>query len=106
MRACVYWMKGPVLPFEVDGFLRVEEHRLLGVDLDDEVLEGAQADHVVQPFLLFLADVRELAAFLGGLLRLLVHALDEVVGIDDGSLAGLHLAFRELHHAVGHRDPG
>ena len=99
IRACVYWMNGPVLlAVEVDGLLGVEEHGLLGVYLDDEVLEGAKANHVIELLTLRLGDIGQLAAFLGGFLRLFVHALDEVVGVYHRSLAGFHLAFRELHH--------
>ncbi len=56
---------------------------------------------MVQGLFLRLRHAFQLAAFLGGLLGFLVHLLDEVVGIYYRALAGLHLAFRELHHAVG-----
>ena len=56
---------------------------------------------MVQPLLLLIGDVGQLAAFLGGLFRLLVHTLDKIVGIYHCPLAGLHLAFGKFHHAVG-----
>ena len=56
--------EGAGVAVEVDGLLGVEEHGLLGVHLNDEILQGAKADYMVQAGLFFVGKVCELAAFL------------------------------------------
>ena len=48
-----------------------------------------------------LAHVGQLAGLVGSGSRLLVHLLDEVICIHNGSLTGFHLALRQLDHSVG-----
>ena len=56
---------------------------------------------MIEFILLFVRQVCKLAAFFGGLLRLLIHCLDKVVGVDYGTLAGFHLAGGKLDHTIG-----
>ena len=99
MRAWVYWMNGPVLPLKsIDS--RGSKHRLLGVDLENEVLQGPQADHRRHGVGLLLRAAVQLAELRGHLTSRLHHRLDQVVGIDHRPLARLHLSLGKLHHAV------
>ena len=56
---------------------------------------------MVESVLLGLRQLGELSALVGSSLRLFVHLLDKVVGVNHGALAGLHLALGEFDHAVG-----
>ena len=85
---------------KVDGLLRIEEHGLLRIHLDNEVLKGAKANHTVKLLFLVLGKISKLATLFGSLLCLLIHGLDKVVSIYNGTLAGLHLSFRQLYHTV------
>ena len=91
-RACV--------AVEVDGLLRVEEHGLLRVDLEDEILQGTEADGVVKLVGLLGREVFGLAQFVGDRLGRGHHLVHKVVSVDNGALAALHLAVRQLDHAV------
>ena len=51
--------------------------------------------------LVLLTHVGQLAGLVGSGSRLLVHLLDEVICIHNGSLTGFHLALRQLDHSVG-----
>ena len=85
---------------EVDGFLRVEEHRLLRIHLDDEILQGAEPYHPEQFVLLLLIHIFKLSELQRCLLCCIVHLLNEVIGIHHRALTGLHLALRKFHHPV------
>ena len=84
--------KGARVAVEVDGLLGVEEHSLLRVDLEDEILQGAQTDGVVQPVGLLGRQVLGLAEFIGDSLGGGHHLVHEVVGVDHRALTRLHLA--------------
>ena len=86
---------------EVDGFLGIEEHGLLGVHLDDEIFQGSQTERAEELVLLLSAHVGQLAELQRGLFCCVVHLLQQIVRIHDSPLAGLHLTLRQLHHTVG-----
>ena len=86
---------------EINGFLGIEEHLALRIHLDDEILECTEAYHAIEFLLLLVGKTLELAGFLGCRLGLLVHLFDEVVSVDDGSLARFHLALGQFNHSVG-----
>ena len=85
---------------EVNGFLRIEKHCLLGVHLHDEVFQCTETDGVEEFLFLILRHVGELSGLDGSLFGLLIHLFDEVIRIHDGSFPGFHLALRKFHHAV------
>ena len=72
---------------EVDRLLRVEEHCLLRVDLEDEVLQCSKADHSEESILLLGRKVVDLAELHRSLLGGVVHVCNEVVSINYCSLA-------------------
>ena len=87
---------------EIDGFARVEKHRLARIDLEDEILQRAEREHLEELVLLLLRHSFEFAQFQRGLFRRGVHTVEEVVGVDHRAFARFHLAFGQFHHTVGH----
>ena len=85
---------------EVDRLLRVEEHVLASVNLEDEVLQCAKTHDACNLVALLLAHVLELAQLLACLLGVSHHCCNQVVCVYDSALAALHLAVRQLHHTV------
>ena len=85
---------------EIYGFFRIEEHRLLWVDLDDEIFQGTQANHLVKPLLFLFRHPLQLTRLLGSCLGLLVHLLDQVIRIHYRALSRFHLTLRQFHHAI------
>ena len=85
---------------EIDGLLGVEEHFLLGIDLQDEILQRPEPYRMIEPVLFLLREFSQLSALVRSGLRLLVHLLDKVVGVHHGPLPGLHLALRQFDHSV------
>ena len=88
------------MPLQVDAGRRVEEHALLRVHLQQEVLERRQADPFEEPGLLLVAEAVQLAQLLPGLAGLLHHLVHQVVGVHHGALSALHLPAGQVHHAV------
>ena len=91
---------GAGLPLEVDALLGVEGHAFLGTDLDDLKLEGGHADladDVAAGLDVQLAGGVAFQAAVVGFLNNLIH---QVVGVDHGPLAALHLAGGQVDHAV------
>ena len=85
---------------EIDTLLRVEEHILAGVNLEDEVLQCAETHDACYLVLLLLAHVIKLAQFVARLACVLYHGSHEFVSIHHSSLAALHLSVRKFHHTV------
>ena len=85
---------------EVDGFLRIEEHGLPWVHLEDEVLKRSKAYHPEESVLFLGREIIDFAEFHGCLLGGIVHRCYKIVGVNDSSFAGLHLAFRKFYHTV------
>ena len=92
--------EGAGIAIEVDTLLRVEEHVLAGIDLEDEVFQRAHAHDAGDLVALFFAHIIELAQFHRGLQSIIDHQLHQIVGINDRSFAALHLTIRQLHHTV------
>ena len=88
------------MALQIDAGGGVEEHALLRVHLQEEVLQRGQADHLVQGRLLRLAEVVQLAELLAHAARLAHHFVDQVVCVNHGAFAALHLAAGQVHHAV------
>ena len=86
---------------EVDRFAGVEQHRFLGIDLQDEILEGSQPDHRCDGVGFLRGTAVQFAQFVRHLAGGRYHVGDQIVCIDDRSLAGFHLAFGQFDHAVG-----
>ena len=96
--------EGTCIAVEVDTFLGVEEHVLARVDLEKEIFQSPHAHDACHFGFFFLSHVVELAGLFHCLAGLGYHAGNEVVGINHGTLAALHLAVRQLDHAVGEVD--
>ena len=92
--------EGAGVAVEVDGRLRVEHHVLLGVYLEEEVLEGTQSHALEHLLLLGVTQSVEFAGFRCDVAGDAEHVFHEVVRIDDGAFSALHFAFRQLDHAV------
>ena len=86
---------------EVDGLLRIEEHCLLRINLEDEILQGTESDGVIEFVGLFRRKVFGLAKFVGNDPGCGHHLIHKVIRIDHRALTRLHLAIRQLDHAVG-----
>ena len=71
---------------EVNRFLRIEEHCLSWVYLEDEVLQGTEADHLEECILLLLREVVDLSKLERSLLCSIVHGCNQIVCIYDCSL--------------------
>ena len=85
---------------EVDRLLRVEEHGLARVNLEDEILQGTKAYHL-EEFILFLCrKIVDLSKLERSLLCSIVHICDKVIGINNSSLTRLHLTFRKFDHTI------
>jgi hypothetical protein len=85
---------------EVDRLFGVEEHVLAGVDLEDEVFQGTHSHDAGNLLLLGLRHVGILASLVADTASIADHQFHQVVGIDHRTLAALHLAVGQLHHAV------
>ena len=85
---------------EVDTLLGVEQHVFAGVDLEQEVLEGAHAHDACHLVLFVLGHVGVLVSLVNGLACLGYHACHQVVGVNHRTLAALHFAVGQFHHAV------
>ena len=88
------------VPVEVDGFFRVEGHVLSRVYLQYEIFQRAQADNPGDVLYLLGSHLVGFAQFPGDIPCRVDHLLHQVVRVDHGSLAALHLAIRQFHHAV------
>ena len=92
--------EGTRVAVEVDRLARIEEHRLLGIHLEDEVLQGTQTYHRRYSLGLLLRAAVELTQLGRHLARGLDHVGNQVVGIHYRTLARLHLALGKLHHTI------
>ena len=93
--------KRTCVTIEVDRLLGVEGHVFARIHFEDEVFESAEPDnasHVVD-FVVFTSG--EACFFLGNIASVGNHGVHEVIGIDNGAFARLHLPFGEFHHAIG-----
>ena len=93
-------MNGPVLPLKSIDSSGFEEHVLAGVYLEDEVLQRTKTHNACNLVALLLAHVLELAKLLACLLGVGYHCRNQVVGVNHGSLAALHLAVGQLNHSI------
>ena len=92
--------EGAGITVEVDRLLRVEQHVLAGIHLEDEVFQGSHAYDAGYLLLLGFAHVGILACLVTDAAGIFHHQLHQVVGIDHRSFARLHFAIRQLHHAI------
>ena len=99
LNTCVSVLQeGTRVAVEVNAFGRIEEHILLGVDLEQEIFQRAHAHHTGCFAGLLRCHVLEAV---GGRFRsLLLHGVHQVVGIHHRALATLHLAAGKLYHAI------
>ena len=84
---------------EVDRFLGIEEHVLLGVNLQEEIFQSSQTNHTGHlRSLLF----RHLPKTVGRhLRRSRHHCVDQIVSIHHCPFARFHLTFGKLNHTIG-----
>ena len=96
--------EGTRVAIEVDGLRGIEEHVLSCIHLEDEVLQRAKTDDPRHVLTLLLRHLRTLALLVADLAGVADHLGYQLVGIDDRSLAALHLAIGQIDHAVGEVD--
>ena len=86
---------------EVDRLLGVEQHILACINLEDEILKGTQSHDACNLAALLVGHIVKLAEFLACLLCVGNHSGNEVVGINNSTLAALHLTIRQFYHTIG-----
>ena len=89
------------ITIEIDTFLRIEEHVLTGIDLQDEVLQSTHTHDASHLLAFCLTHIVEFSQFHRGFQGIIDHQLHQIVGIDNGSLTALHLAVWQFYHTVG-----
>ena len=92
--------KGACVPVEVNAFLGVEGHVLTRVNLEDEVLQRAQAYTASDFGSFFCRHILALTLLFGDGTGRSDHLVHEVIGIDDRTFTALHLAVGELDHTI------
>ena len=93
--------EGACIAVEIDTFLRIEEHILAGVDLQNEVLQRTHTYNPGNLTTLFLSHIIEFAQFHRGLVGIFHHQFHQVVSVNNRSLTAFHLTIRQFHHTVG-----
>ena len=92
--------EGTCISVEIDRLARVEEHSLLGIDLQDKVFERTQTNHSRYSISLLLGATVEFTELVRHLASGRNHISNEVIGINDRTLTRLHLTLRQLNHTV------
>ena len=92
--------EGTGVTIEVDTLLRIEEHILARIDLEDEVLQGTHANNAGNLVALCLTHIVELTQLHRGLVSILYHQCHQVVGINNRSLTTLHLTVWQFYHTI------
>lgn len=100
MRAQAYWTYGPVSPSNLRDACGSNHHGCFRIELEEHELERAHADDLgtfLKVCRNFLADALQSRLF-----RELVHFVEQIVRIHYGSFPALHLAGRQIDHAICH----
>ena len=92
--------KGTGITVEVDTLLRVEEHILSGINLENEIFQGAHTHDAGNLAALLFGHIIKLAQFHRGLISILDHQRHQVISVNNSSLTALHLTIGQFHHAV------
>ena len=92
--------KGTGIAVEIDRLLRIKQHLLARIHLQNEILQSPQTNHMIKLILLGLIHIIQLPGLLRRCLRLQIHILNKIVGVNYGALAAFHLPLGKLHHTV------